>query len=170
MSKMIKSLVQDVFKNSPSKMRVVKKMLFYGLSVKDGAIFCNDVEIPYKSLAKACNVDQRVVKSVVNEISSNEELSKIFLNIEASINLKDVAGAIGFGAMEITAHNPKEPGIIAAVSTLIAQYGINIRQAIVEDPEFIEEPRLYIITEEPLPGEIIPKIKALKNVKSIKIL
>ncbi|MBD6955310.1 MAG: hypothetical protein ACP5GE_05090 [Thermoplasmata archaeon] len=170
MSKMIKNIVQEKFRNSPSQMRVIKKMLFYGLSVKNGRIFCNDVEIPNKSLARASNVDQRVVKSVIREISSNEDLSKIFEKIEASISLKEVANTIGFGAMEITAHDPKEPGIIAAVSTIIAQYGINIRQAIVEDPEFIEEPRLYIITEEPLPGEIIPKIKAIKNVKSIKIL
>lgn len=163
-------MVHDTFKNSPSRMRVVKKMLFYGLSVRQGRIFCNDVEIPNKSLARACGVDQRVVKSVIEEISSNEELSRIFERIESSINLKEVANTIGFGALEITAYDPKEPGIIASVSTLIAQYGINIRQAIVEDPEFIEEPKLYIITEEPLPGDIIPKIRRIKNVKSIKIL
>ncbi len=166
----IKNLVEDAFKDSPSQMKVVRKMLFYGLSVKDGRIYCNDVEVNNKSLARACNVDQRVVKSVIEKISDNEELSKIFSSLEASINLKDVANAIGFGVLEISAFNPKEPGIIAAVSTVIAQHGINIRQAIVEDPEFIEEPRLYIITEEPLPGEIIPKIKNIKNVKSIKIL
>ncbi|MEM3335230.1 MAG: regulator, partial [Thermoplasmata archaeon] len=149
---------------------VVKKMLFYGLSVKEGRIFCNDVEINNKSLAKACGVDQRVVKSVIKTISSDEELSKIFSSLESSINLKEVANKIGFGVLEISAFDPKEPGIIAAVSTIIAQHGINIRQAIVEDPEFIEEPRLYIITEEIIPGEIIPKIKNLKNIKSIKIL
>ncbi|MEM0137795.1 MAG: hypothetical protein QW608_05240 [Thermoplasmata archaeon] len=145
-------------------------MLFYGLSVKEGRIFCNDVEINNKSLAKACGVDQRVVKSVIKTISSDEELSKIFSSLESSINLKEVANKIGFGVLEISAFDPKEPGIIAAVSTIIAQHGINIRQAIVEDPEFIEEPRLYIITEEIIPGEIIPKIKNLKNIKSIKIL
>ncbi|MEL9999363.1 MAG: regulator [Thermoplasmata archaeon] len=170
MTSIIKNLVTDTFKNSPSQLMVVKKMLFYGLSVKEGRIFCNDVEINNKSLAKACGVDQRVVKSVIKTISSDEELSKIFSSLESSINLKEVANKIGFGVLEISAFDPKEPGIIAAVSTIIAQHGINIRQAIVEDPEFIEEPRLYIITEEIIPGEIIPKIKNLKNIKSIKIL
>ena len=75
MTSIIKNLVTDTFKNSPSQLMVVKKMLFYGLSVKEGRIFCNDVEINNKSLAKACGVDQRVVKSVIKTISSDEELS-----------------------------------------------------------------------------------------------
>jgi len=76
---------------------------------------------------------------------------------------------IGFGVLVISAYDPEEPGIIASVSRVISDFDINIRQAIVDDPEFSEEPKLYIITEEPLPGEILPKIKELKNIKSITI-
>ncbi|MDP8011446.1 MAG: hypothetical protein ACP5F1_04230 [Thermoplasmata archaeon] len=166
----IKNAVEEFFKDSPSRLKVAKKMVIYGLSVKNGKIYCNDIEIPYKSLATACNVDQRVVKLTVDSISSNENLKNIFSKFESSANLKDVAKEIGFGVLIISAYDPKEPGIIAAVSKIIADFKINIRQAIVEDPEFIEEPKLYIITEEPLPGEIIPKIKNIKNIKSITIL
>jgi len=166
----IKNIVEDLFKDSPSKLKVAKKLVLYGLSVKNGKIYCNDIEIPYKSLARACDVDQRVVRSTIDSISSNKKVSNIFSKLESSVNLKDVSKEIGFGVLVISAYDPKEPGIIASVSKIIADFKINIRQAIVEDPEFIEEPKLYIITEESLPGEIIPKIKNLKNIKSITIL
>ncbi|MGC8565773.1 MAG: regulator [Thermoplasmata archaeon] len=166
----IKNIVEDFFKDSPSKLKVAKKIVLYGLSVKSGKIYCNDIEIPYKSLARACGVDQRVVRSAIDSISSNKKISNIFSKFESSVNLKDVSKEIGFGVLVISAYDPKEPGIIASVSKIIADFKINIRQAIVEDPEFIEEPKLYIITEESLPGEIIPKIKNLKNIKSITIL
>lgn len=166
----IKNIIEDYFKDSPSKLKVAKKLVLYGLSVKGGRVYCNDMEIPYKSIARACNVDQRVAKSTVYSILSNHILSNIFSKFESSANLKDVSKEIGFGVLVISAYDPKEPGIIAAVSKIIADFKINIRQAIVDDPEFIEEPKLYIITEEPIPGEIIPKIKSLKNVKSITIL
>ncbi len=166
----IKNIIEDFFKDSPSKLKVAKKIVLYGLSVKNGKIYCNDIEIPYKSLARACDVDQRVVRSAIDSISSNKKISNIFSKFESSVNLKDVSKEIGFGVLVISAYDPKEPGIIASVSKIIADFKINIRQAIVEDPEFIEEPKLYIITEESLPGEIIPKIKNLKNIKSITIL
>ncbi len=166
----IKNTVEQLFKDSPSKLKVAKKMVIYGLSIKNSKVYCNDIEVPYKSIAKACNVDQRVVKSTVESILSNKDILNIFSKLEASVNLKDVAGEIGFGVLVISAYDPKEPGIIAAVSKIIADFKINIRQAIVEDPEFIDEPKLYIITEETLPGEIIPKIKNIKNIKSITIL
>ncbi|MGC8558452.1 MAG: hypothetical protein ACP5NC_05605 [Nitrososphaeria archaeon] len=165
----IREYIEKNYGNSPSKLRVIRKMLFYGISVKDGRLYCNDIEIPYKSLANACNVDQRVVKSLVISVASDVKLSKIFEKLESTMNLKEVASEIGFGVLVISAYDPEEPGIIASVSRVISDFDINIRQAIVDDPEFSEEPKLYIITEEPLPGEILPKIKELKNIKSITI-
>ncbi len=167
MSFNIRDYIDKTFANSPSKLTVIKKMLLYGISVKDKMLYCNDVEIPYKSLADACGVDQRVVKSVVVSISSDDYLSSVFEKIASTVNLKDVATEMGFGVIVITANNPNEPGVIASVSKIISDFGINIRQVIVDDPEFFEDPKLYIITEKQIPGSILPKIKQLKNVKSI---
>ncbi|MEM0097885.1 MAG: hypothetical protein QXH39_04115 [Conexivisphaerales archaeon] len=165
----IKNYIKESFANSPSKLTVIRKMLLYGISVKDKKLYCNDVEIPYKSLAIACNVDQRVVKSAVISIASNAILDKIFRKIGSTVNFREVASQLGFGVLVITAYDPNEPGIIASVSKIVSDFGINIRQVIVDDPEFFEEPKLYIITEKPLSGAILPKIKKLKNVKSITL-
>jgi hypothetical protein len=51
------------------------------------------------------------------------------------------------------------PGILARVSGLIGEAKISVRQAIADDPELKKDPRLFIITEEPIPLEMIPKIR-----------
>ena len=169
MSFNIKNYIKENFGGSPSKLIVIRKMLLYGISVKGKKLYCNDVEIPYKSLAIACNVDQRVVKSAVISITSDPVLDRIFRKMESTMNLKEVATQMGLGVLVITAYDPNEPGIIASVSKVISDFGMNIRQIIVDDPESFEEPKLYIITENPLPGTILPKIKELKNVKSVTL-
>ena len=49
--------------------------------------------------------------------------------------------------IEIVPSDAREPGILAHVAQVIAARGISIRQAIVDDPDLVEEPRLYVITE-----------------------
>jgi predicted regulator of amino acid metabolism with ACT domain len=41
------------------------------------------------------------------------------------------------------------------------------RQAVVDDPELQEEPRLTIVTEGPLQIDVIPEIRGSRGVKSV---
>ena len=61
------------------------------------------------------------------------------------------------------------PGIVAAVTSLIAEEGISIRQVISEDPEFTDDPKLYVITDEPLPGDLINELMALPFVRKVEL-
>ncbi len=153
----------------PAQMSVISKILEYGLSIRDGKIFCNDIYVEFKSLAQACNVDQRVVKKVAEKISENNELKSIFEKFRCTMHLKDVAPELGYGEIVIVPFDAKQPGIISAVTSIIAERKISVRQAIVDDPYIYNEPKLYIITEEPIPAEIIPEIKKLKSVKSVTV-
>jgi predicted regulator of amino acid metabolism with ACT domain len=63
----------------------------------------------------------------------------------------------------------EQPGIVADVTGMIADRGISIRQTVSEDPEFTDEPRLYVITEQVLPGDLINAIRDLDYVRSIEL-
>jgi len=52
---------------------------------------------------------------------------------------------------------------------LISSAKLSIKQVIAEDPEIYEEPKLYIITDGQIQGDLIPKIKQISSVKSITI-
>ena len=61
------------------------------------------------------------------------------------------------------------PGILANVSTVVADANISVRQDIVDDFELSEEPKLFIVVEKQMPGKLIPKIRDIKGVKAVLI-
>ena len=87
-----------------------------------------------------------------------------------STTLEDVAPEMDWGVIEIIPEDPGLPGILADVATIIADNNISIRQAIFDDFELSEEPRLFIVTEKQIPGSLIPEIRKAKGRKSLAYL
>ena len=74
-----------------------------------------------------------------------------------------------WGVVEIIPTNASMPGILADIATTIADVQISIRQANVDDYMMTEEPRLFIVTETPLPPRLIKKLGRSKGVKGITV-
>ncbi|MEM2944168.1 MAG: regulator of amino acid metabolism, contains ACT domain protein [Methanomassiliicoccales archaeon] len=157
------------FGRFPSQAKVARLLLEHGLRVSDDSVFCGNIELADIAIARAAGVDRRIVRSAVETIMSNPELLDVYSRLKPTAMLKEVAPKMGWSAIEIIPVDPRMPGILAEVATVIASAGISIRQAIVDDPELSEEPRLYVITESAVPPELIPKIKTCKGVRSILI-
>ena len=75
----------------------------------------------------------------------------------------------GVGVVEIIASDPKDVGILASASKLLADAGISIRQALVDDPELSPEPKLTLIGDSSVPGNIIPEMLKIKGVARISV-
>jgi len=151
-------------------MAVAGKIVELGLRVGEkGKIYCGDVEISDVALARAADVDRRAVRATVDVILADEDLKSIFGNLwPAGAFLKNVAGDLGFGVVEIEAE-AGSPGIVAQATYLISQEKISIRQAHAGDPELEEHPRLTIITEKPVKGELINQFLKIPGVKRVSI-
>ena len=162
--------IKHKFDKFPARMNVARKIVEYGLCVgKNGKIYCGNIEISDLAIARAVNVDRRSIKTTVDVIRSDEQLAKIFSNIIPSGPLvKNVAKDLGFGVLEIEA-DAENPGIIAEATELISNEGISIRQVHAGDPEFEEHPRLTIITEKPMEGNLINQFLNIEGVKRVSI-
>jgi len=161
--------IKKHFKDHSVQQQIVKFFLETGLSVKNGKIYCNEVEMSPSRIGRVLDVDRRTVGAAVNTIESSEKLSQIFSELKATAFLKDVARNIDAGLIEIIPDDPHGIGILAGVATKISDFGISIRQCITEDPEFTEEPKLYVITESPVPGDVVDDIKQEDGVESVII-
>lgn len=157
------------FGKYPSQGKVAKLLLEYGLRVQGGNVYCGDVEQSDTALARAAGVDRRIVRSAVETIESNDELLNVYSKLRPTALFRDVAPAMGWSVIEIIPVDAQMPGILADVAGVISSANISIRQAIVDDPELSEQPRLYVITESPVPPELIPAIKNCRGVRSILI-
>lgn len=162
--------IRHKFEKYPARMEVANKIIECGLRVgENGKIYCGDIEISDMSIARASNVDRRAIKATVDIILEDEQLAKIFSNITpAGPLVKNVAKDLGFGIVEIEAHAENE-GIIACATKLIAGKKISIRQVHAGDPEFEKNPRLTIITEKPIEGNLINEFLKIEGVKRVSI-
>ncbi len=154
----------------PERLAVARTMIENGLSIKDGRIYCNEIEIPPIRIARVAKVDRRTVSCAVKMIEGDEYLRAMFKHIRsAGHSLKDVARYMSFGVVEITPVDAKTPGILAKSSSLIAEKNMSIRQAIVDDPELSPEPKLILISEKKMPAELIPEFLKIKGVSKVSI-
>jgi predicted regulator of amino acid metabolism with ACT domain len=157
------------FGRYPSQGKVAKLLLTYGLRVSGGKIYCGEIELADTAVGRAAGVDRRIVRSAIKTIEEFEELRRVFSLLQPTAMFKEVAPVMGWSAIEIIPTDAQTPGILADVAGVIAKAGISVRQAIVDDPELSDEPRLYVITESAVPPELIPQIKSCRGVKSILI-
>ncbi|MEM3402059.1 MAG: chorismate mutase [Candidatus Hadarchaeales archaeon] len=156
------------FKDYPAQLNVVRVLFDHGLRVReDGEIACGDIKVPAVHVAEAAGVDRRVVKATAKRILENKELMQIFGNLEPTVFLKSVAHRLGLGVIEIIPEDAARPGIISEVAGIISQMNVSIRQAIADDPYLVLHPKLTIITDAPVPGEVIEKIRKLGSVRSV---
>jgi hypothetical protein len=162
--------IMEKFEGSPSQQAVIRLLLERGFSVnEDGRVVSGGIEIPNTGIAREIGVDRRVVDSTTDAILDDPELTRIFRNISAIPSLMDLAPVLDLAVLTVGVADADEPGIVAQVTTLIADYDISIRQTISEDPEFTDDPKLYVITDEPLPGDLLNELVALEFVRSVEL-
>ncbi len=159
----------DHFRRYPAQERVVRLMIEHGLHIRAGKIHAGSVEVADTAVARAANVDRRIVRSTVETILQDPSLERVFTRFLPTLDLKDVAPEIGCGVIEIIPTNASQPGILSGVSAVIARNGLSIRQAIVEDPDFTETPRLFVVTENRVPGELIPVLQDVAGVRGVTV-
>jgi predicted regulator of amino acid metabolism with ACT domain len=158
------------FEGSPSQQAVIRLLLERGFSVnEDGRVVSGGIEIPDTQIARELDIDRRVVDATTDALLADDELRRIFTHISSIPSLRDLAPVLDLHVLTVEVDDADEPGIVAAVTSAIADHGISIRQTISEDPEFTDEPKLYVITDEPLPGELITELQELAFVRKLEL-
>jgi len=154
----------------PERLSVARVLVENGLSVRNGKIYINEIEVPPVRVARVAGVDRRTVNETLAAIKANRELRLIFEGLRsAGHSLKEIAKHLNLGVVEITPVDARIPGILANSAMLLAKSGLSIRQAIVDDPELSPEPKLSLIVEKKIPGELIPEFLKIKGVAKVSV-
>jgi uncharacterized protein len=162
--------IQVFFETHPERLQVATFLLKNGLSVKVDKIYVNKVEVPTLKVARAVGVDRRTVNETIRAMSMDKEIKNVFSKLEsAGPSLRAVAKQIGLGVVEITADNPNKVGVLANASRVLAEQGISIRQALVDDPELNPDRKPTLIGDRVIPGDVIPIILKIPRVAEVSV-
>lgn len=162
-------ILERFFKNARGRRLVAIEMLRLGLKIDQKAkIYAGNIEIPPAKIARALNVDRRVVIDTAKEITKDDKLFNIFYKLESRAFMANAAKPLGFDVIEIRA-NPKKKGIVAAVTKILADNNIVIRQVISDDPDLFPDPVLTIMVDGRLSAKVIKQLKELDFAEAILI-
>jgi predicted regulator of amino acid metabolism with ACT domain len=163
--------VKKQFSRQAVRPDIVRKMIQCGMRVSDDdKIYVDNVEVDYSAVARAVDVDRRVVKQTVKQIRKNRYLNSIFSRTKPlGTSLVDLVSLLGYSALIIEA-DPKSPGVMAGVAEILARHGMVVRQALADDPDMVPDAKMTLVVEGQLAGNALEELNGLKLVRSIKIL
>ena len=160
----------DKFRRSPAQEKVIRLILQRGFQINEQArVVSGGIEIPHAQIAKELDVDRRVVDTTAQAIREDEGLWRIFRNVHSMTFLGDVAPILGLGVIEITPVDAAKTGLLGDVASAVARNGLSIRQAISDDPYFVESPKLTLITEGRIPGDLVRLLMEIEGVKRVTV-
>jgi predicted regulator of amino acid metabolism with ACT domain len=156
--------ISNRLKEYPGRLKVAKTLVELGLSVRDGKVYCGEVEQSELKMARAIGVDRRTVRETAKFIESDPMLQPVFKGLKpGGPFLPNVAKFLGYRVIEIYA-DPHEVGIVAEATALISKEGISIRQAVADDPDLTPEPKLTLVVEKEPSGEALQKMLKIPGV------
>ncbi|MDE1860494.1 MAG: amino acid-binding protein [Candidatus Micrarchaeota archaeon] len=162
-------ILDDFFRNARGRKVVATEFLLLGLKVDGkGKVYAGRIEIPPAKIARALGVDRRVVIDTAKAIASDDKLLHIFYRLEPRAFMGNSAKELGFDTIEIRA-DPKRKGVVAAVTKVLSDESIVIRQIVSDDPDLFPDPVLTIIIDGKLNAEVIKKLKELKFANAITV-
>lgn len=161
--------IHRLFERYPSQEAVAMLMLRLGISVRDGSAWCGDIKQSDAAIARAANVDRRVIRSTIERIEDSPELLALFSNLRSMLLLSEASSEIGCSCIEVIPTDATMPGIMAGIMDILYRAGINVRQAVVSDPVNEKDSHLIIVADGPLPGEVLSAVRSSRGVASIII-
>jgi predicted regulator of amino acid metabolism with ACT domain len=164
------SQIQPYFKDYPAQLRVARLLFERGFQVRDdGKVVSGGIEIPHTQIAREVDVDRRAVDSTVQTILSNARLKRIYTHLKQVVLLQEVAREFGLGVIEFVPENAAQIGIISDVTRIVSEKGISIRQALAEDPDLSDHPKLILIIAGDIPPNLISEIRKLPGARSVTV-
>jgi len=162
--------VESHFESYPAQKKVMRLLLKRGFKIdEEGTIRSGNIRIPKAQIAREVEVDRKAVDAAIKRIENNDFLRDIFHNLRSMTLLEDVAPKLGLGITIITPTDAAKKGILGRVAATISKKDLSIYQAIADDPNLTDNPKLTIITEKRIPGNTIDELREIEGVKKVTI-
>ncbi len=89
------SLLRHHFGDSPARRKVALALYSRGISVKNGKLLSNSIEISPSQVARTLKVNRKTVYDTIKQIQEDPELSVVMANIYPEVSSVSVAPMVG---------------------------------------------------------------------------
>jgi len=160
--------IREHFVSLPAQLKVASLLYRRGFQVSDnGKVVTGGIKIAHTQIALEAEVERRAVDSTIRTILKNPWLKRVYGNLEQVCSLREVAREFGLSVIVFTPKNAKQPGILADVTSTVAEQGLSIMQVFADDPDIEEKPKITLIVEGEIPLKLISELRGLPGTYSI---
>ncbi len=158
-------MLEVFFKKYPARQKVADVLFRRGLSVKDGKVLCDGIEVPFIEIARSAGVNRRIVYDTINYIGKELPLRLFFERLRCGVDLFDVAPLMAMEALEVEV---QEGHMQSAMEHIVGSMSGKVRVRLMEarDVPGIGA-RLRIAVDGSIPAEVLDSIKGAPFVKNI---
>gem|GEM_PF-2715597 len=98
-------ILREYFKSSPIKLRIVQKLYDSGISISNGKLKLNDIEISVSEVARAFSVNRKSVYDTIRSVEANSNIRNIMERIRPRV---DDSQALPLTGSEVLTIIPKK--------------------------------------------------------------
>lgn len=159
-------IVDDYFKSFPARKKVAEFMVRNGLSVRNGRIYCNDLEISISELSRSVKVNRKIVYYTIEMIENSPPLKLLFKNLRSGLKLEEVAPLMGWEVLEIEGSKETQKFILARVLKILEDEECEII-SLDSKNMYGEVPSFCIVVDKPLPVDVLIQIREIPGIKKL---
>jgi predicted regulator of amino acid metabolism with ACT domain len=161
-------LIENIFKDSPSRKKIVEGLFNMGISIRAGRFWIGPIEIPTSEIAKAFSVNRRTVYETIRQIKSNYVIATIMANVTSDVNCTQIAPLIGNQVIEIDVATGLFQKVFAEFSDFIASKSINITE-VLSRTDGKKKSFIRAVTRNILQDQEIEDLSKIKGVLKIRV-
>lgn len=148
---------------------ILRKMMECGMRVASGSVYVDNVVIADHALARALNIDRRVVKWTIEQVEKSRFLTSILSRTKPlGTSLAELAPELGYIALVI--ETTGSPNLVSDVVSILIRNGMEIRQMLAEAPDIVANPKITVVVAGRLSDRAFAEIIGLKQVRGVRIL
>lgn len=162
-------LLQHHFSDSPAKKRVALGLYRRGISVKNGHLYTDTIEISPAQVARALGVNRRTVYETIKQITEQPELSIVMSNIFPEVNSVSLAPVVGSQVIIIYANKGCFQRVFNEFFEKLKAYFTNVKE-VVSKTVGANDSYIRVIMETPIPVSVIHGFEEVKGVSRVVVL
>ena len=162
-------LLEQYFKDSPTRKKIVEGLFSRGISVKGGKFFCGGIEISPSQVAVALGVNRRTVYETLKMIEDNEAVSQMMQNIEPEIDLSQVSPLLGSQVITVYVSTGYFQKVLSEFFKMFSNYMCHAVEFVSRNLSRSES-YIRLIAQNPIPRKYIEEFSETHGVQKIKVV
>ena len=160
-------ILEDYFKNHPTKARITRELFNLGISVVGQKLYLSDMELSIGEISKKLNVNRRTLYETITLISENPEIRDIMSSLKPMPDLGSVYKLFGGGIVTIEIQRGKFSYVFKQTLEIMERYSFFMRE--IRADNCLETPSIRLLLHKEAPKRIYGEISEISGVKSIWI-